>query len=204
MEYPWGVPTIPKVLHKFVERFERSGVVFGGVDPQVLFISRAQVTPVWLVPLTGLTSADSCWVLLGWKSGWVLCCPVLLLFEVWGSLELGRHVWQIWGFYGSCQVSPAGTSLTGGVGRCGSSWCSAAFSSPWRWLLVPRASSTPVPAWSWPTRVVELETCVGSRVHLVGASISFKKNFCRLPFTPPSLVRRFGPSLPPPKLSKVG
>jgi hypothetical protein len=29
------------------------------------------------------------------------------------------------------------------------------------------------------------ETCVGSRVHLVGASISFEKNFYRLPFTPP-------------------
>jgi hypothetical protein len=40
----------------------------------------------------------------------------------------------------------------------------------------------------------ESETCVGSRVHLVGASISFEKNFYRLPFTPPSLVRRIGPS----------
>jgi hypothetical protein len=27
--------------------------------------------------------------------------------------------------------------------------------------------------------------CVGSRVHLVGVSISFEKNFYRLPFTPP-------------------
>jgi hypothetical protein len=42
-----------------------------------------------------------------------------------------------------------------------------------------------VAAWSWPTWVVESETCVGSRVHLVGASISFEKNFSRLPFTPP-------------------
>jgi hypothetical protein len=35
----------------------------------------------------------------------------------------------------------------------------------------------------------ESETCVGSRVHLVGVSISFEKNFYRLPFTlpPPSL-----------------
>jgi hypothetical protein len=32
----------------------------------------------------------------------------------------------------------------------------------------------------------ESETCVGSRVHLVGVSISFEKNFYRLPFTPPS------------------
>jgi hypothetical protein len=39
----------------------------------------------------------------------------------------------------------------------------------------------------------ELETCVGSRVCLVGVSISFEKNFYRLPFTPP-LVHRIGPS----------
>jgi hypothetical protein len=41
----------------------------------------------------------------------------------------------------------------------------------------------------------ESETCVGSRVHFVGASLSFEKNFHRLPFTPLSLVRRFGPSI---------
>jgi hypothetical protein len=40
----------------------------------------------------------------------------------------------------------------------------------------------------------ESETCVGSCVHLVGVSISFEKIFYRLPFTPPSLVRRIGPS----------
>jgi hypothetical protein len=40
----------------------------------------------------------------------------------------------------------------------------------------------------------ESETCVGSRVYLVGVSISFEKNFYRLPFTPPSLVRHIGPS----------
>jgi hypothetical protein len=40
----------------------------------------------------------------------------------------------------------------------------------------------------------ESETSVGSRVRLVGVSISFKKNFYWLPFTPPSLVRRIGPS----------
>jgi hypothetical protein len=51
-------------------------------------------------------------------------------------------------------------------------------------LLVPRASSTPVDAWSWPTWVIESETWVGSRVHLVGVSTSFEKNFYRLPFTP--------------------
>jgi hypothetical protein len=31
----------------------------------------------------------------------------------------------------------------------------------------------------------ESETCVGSRVRLVGVLISFEKNFYRLPFTPP-------------------
>jgi hypothetical protein len=41
----------------------------------------------------------------------------------------------------------------------------------------------------------ESETCVGSRVHLVRVSISFEKNFYRLPFTPPPLVRRIGPSV---------
>jgi hypothetical protein len=39
----------------------------------------------------------------------------------------------------------------------------------------------------------ESETCVGSRVRLVGAFISFEKIFYRLPFTPPCLVRRIGP-----------
>jgi hypothetical protein len=41
----------------------------------------------------------------------------------------------------------------------------------------------------------ESETCVGSHVRLVGVSISFEKNFYRLPFTPPpSLVCRISPS----------
>jgi hypothetical protein len=31
----------------------------------------------------------------------------------------------------------------------------------------------------------ESETCVGSRVHLVGVSISFENIFYQLPFTPP-------------------
>jgi hypothetical protein len=42
----------------------------------------------------------------------------------------------------------------------------------------------------------ESETFVGSYVRLVGVSISFEKNFYQLPFPPPSLVRRIGPSLP--------
>jgi hypothetical protein len=63
-------------------------------------------------------------------------------------------------------------------------------------VLVPMTNSTLVATWSLPTLVVESETFVGSRVQLVGASISFENNFYRLPFTPPppSLVHRFGPS----------
>jgi hypothetical protein len=38
MEFPWGVPTIPKVLFGSVEQIGGSGVGFGGVDPRVLFI----------------------------------------------------------------------------------------------------------------------------------------------------------------------
>jgi hypothetical protein len=49
----------------------------------------------------------------------------------------------------------------------------------------------------------ESETCVGSRIHLVGVSISLEKNFYRLPFTPLSLVRRIGPS-PPGSGASVG
>jgi hypothetical protein len=63
-------------------------------------------------------------------------------------------------------------------------------------VLVPRSSG------QWHSGYVglanlgsESETCVGSRVHLVGVSISFEKNFYRLTFTPPSLVRRIGPSV---------
>jgi hypothetical protein len=100
----------------------------------------AQATPVWLVPLTGLTGADPCWVLLGWTFRWVRCCLVLLLFWVWVSLELGRPVWCLGAFWlrpvwpvccigltgvelfcGSRQVSPAGIVLIGGAhrpGRC--------------------------------------------------------------------------------------
>jgi hypothetical protein len=38
------------------------------------------------------------------------------------------------------------------------------------------------------------ESEMGSCVRLVGVSTSFEKDFYRLPFTPPSLVRRIGPS----------
>jgi hypothetical protein len=56
-----------------------------GVDPQALFIPRAQVTPVW-------PEQTLCWVLLGWTSWCVPCCLVLLFFWVWSILGLGRFV----------------------------------------------------------------------------------------------------------------
>jgi hypothetical protein len=54
-------------------------------------------------------------------------------------------------------------------------------------VFVPRTSSTPVATW------YKCGACdfggPTERVHLVGVSISFEKNFYRLPFTPPpSLV----------------
>jgi hypothetical protein len=74
-------------------------------------------------------------------------------------------------------------------------WCSAAFSGlkVVCWFLGQWHSSGYVGLTNLGS---ESETCVGSRVRLVGVSISFEKNFYRLPFTPPpSLVRRIGPSL---------
>jgi hypothetical protein len=51
MDSPWGVPTIPKVLHKSMLRFGRSEFGFGGVDPRVLFIPTSSGH-------TGLTGAS--------------------------------------------------------------------------------------------------------------------------------------------------
>jgi hypothetical protein len=46
MECPWGVPTILEVLCESMERIERSGVGFGGVDLRGLFIRAAETSPV--------------------------------------------------------------------------------------------------------------------------------------------------------------
>jgi hypothetical protein len=104
MECPWGVPTIPKVLCNTLERFGRSGVGFGGVDPRVLFIPSGPAWPVWPVQ-------RPCGFCLGWTSWWVPCCPELLLFQVLFVLELGRLIWVLWGF-----VALAG--LTGVLHQC--------------------------------------------------------------------------------------
>jgi hypothetical protein len=132
MDSPWGVPTIPKVLCKSVERFGRSGFGFGGVDTQVLFILTSSGH-------TGLTGAshrsDRCRPLLGFaRVSSLLSCGAAV--SSWVSLELGRTVWcfgafwlgPVWPvcftslagvelFCGSRQVSPAGAGLTGGAHR---------------------------------------------------------------------------------------
>jgi hypothetical protein len=61
-------------------------------------------------------------------------------------------------------------------------------------VLVPRFSSTPVATWTWPIWVVSRRRMFEAVFRLVGVFISFEKIFYRLPFTPPSLVRRIGPS----------
>jgi hypothetical protein len=104
-------------------------------------------------------------------------------------------------FCGSRQISLAGTDLTSGAhrpDRCRSVRLEC---------CVPlRSRVCEVGSWflglvalQWLCGLANLgsksETCVGSLVHLVGASISFEKNFYRLPLTPPSLVRCIGPSI---------
>jgi hypothetical protein len=88
MDSSRGVPTIPKVFLKSVERFGRSRFGFGEVDPRVLFIPSCP-------GYTGLTGAldrsDRCKSLVGFASGELLdscvfgpwCCwLVLSLFGV--------------------------------------------------------------------------------------------------------------------------
>jgi hypothetical protein len=74
MDSPWGFPTIPKDLHKSVERFGRSGFGFGGVDPRVLFIPRSPGH----TSLTGASHrSDRCRSLLGFAqvNVWVSSLP---------------------------------------------------------------------------------------------------------------------------------
>jgi hypothetical protein len=70
MDSPRGVPTIPKVLLMFVERFGRSRFGFGGVDLRVLFIPSC---PGYIV-LTGALDSS---IFGPWCS-----CSVLGLFGV--------------------------------------------------------------------------------------------------------------------------
>jgi hypothetical protein len=124
-----------------VERFGRSRLGFGGVDPRVLFIPRSPGH-------TGLTGAshrsdrcNPCWV-FAQVNVWV--CSLLSCVAAVSSLDQfgGRLACLVfWGFLavtgltgvlhqpdrcgatcGSRQVSPAGTGLTGGAHRSDRCW----------------------------------------------------------------------------------
>jgi hypothetical protein len=90
MECPCGVPTICKVLFRFVERIERSEVGFGGVDdPRVLFTPSCP-------GYTGLTGAlhrsDRCEPFMGFASGELLNPCVFGLCWCWSVLGSFRGV----------------------------------------------------------------------------------------------------------------
>jgi hypothetical protein len=93
MDSSWGVPIVPKVLFKPVERFGRSRLGFGGVDPWVLFIPRSPGH-------TGLTSATPIGFLLGVN---VSVCSLLSCVVAVSSLGQfgGRQACLvIWGLSG--------------------------------------------------------------------------------------------------------
>jgi hypothetical protein len=126
-----------KVLRKSVERFERSGVGFGGVDPRVLFIPERPS----LTDLTGAAHrSDRCRGSVGFASSEhlgefivVSCCCCFVFGSVWSSVGLFGAFGISWlgpilpvsytgltgvgAFCGSSQVLPAGTDLTGGAHR---------------------------------------------------------------------------------------
>jgi hypothetical protein len=141
MDSTWGVRIAPKSCSSL---WSDSGDQ--GLDLEVLTYGccssrEAQVTPVWPVPLIGLTGASPIGFLLGWTSGCVRCCPVSQLFRVWVGLKLGWPVWCFGAFRltpvwpvccigltgvdplcGSRQVSPARTGLTGGAHQSNRCW----------------------------------------------------------------------------------
>jgi hypothetical protein len=84
MDSSLGVSIVPKVLFRPVERFERSRLGFGGVDPRVLFILSCP-------GFTGLTGAldrsDRCnpWWVFAPVNVWVC----LLLFCVGAVSSFG-------------------------------------------------------------------------------------------------------------------
>jgi hypothetical protein len=85
MDSSWGVPIIPNVLFKFVERFGRSKFGFGGVDPLVLFIPSCP-------GYTGLTGAldrsNRCKLPMGFASGELLDSCVFGSWCCWSVLGL--------------------------------------------------------------------------------------------------------------------
>jgi hypothetical protein len=142
MDSSWGVPIIPKVLFKSVERFGRSKFGFGGVDPRVLSSRAPQATPVWPVLLTGLTGASHLWDLprvnyltrvslgLGAAGQFLVCLELicLVLCRVFLPCRLcfggvfvpgPREVTKA--FWNTCCAVAVATSLIGSVHR--SDWC---------------------------------------------------------------------------------
>jgi hypothetical protein len=122
----------PQSLAQIRGAIREIGSWIWGVDPRVLFIPRAQATPVWPVQ-------TPVGFLLGWTFGSVRCCFVLLLFWVWVSLEFGR----LFGRFGVSWLEPVWpvsyTGLTGvGALLCkfpgftsrdrSDRWCSPAWS----------------------------------------------------------------------------
>jgi hypothetical protein len=85
MDSSRGVPTIPKVLFKSMERFGRSEFGFGGVDPRVLFIPSCP----GYTSLTGaLDQSDRCEPLVGFASGELLDSCVFGSWCCWSVLGL--------------------------------------------------------------------------------------------------------------------
>jgi hypothetical protein len=147
MDSSWGVTIVPKVLFKLVERFGRSRLGFGGVDPRVLFISSCP-------GYTGFTGvrdrSDRCnpwWVFCSGEHldvfAVVMCCSCFEFGSVWRSVgligDLGAfRLGQVWPvcctvrtgvkpLSGSRQLSPAGTVLARGAhrsDRCCHTWFS--------------------------------------------------------------------------------
>jgi hypothetical protein len=88
MDSSCGVPIVHKVLLKPVERFGRSRLGFGGVDPQVLFIPRSPGH-------TGLTVAshrsdccNPCWVFARvnvWMCSLLSCVAAVLSLGQFGG-----------------------------------------------------------------------------------------------------------------------
>jgi hypothetical protein len=73
-------------------------------------------------------------------------------------------------------------------------WCSTAFSGFGGWELVPRFSSTPVAAWTWPTWVVSRRRVLEAVFVLLEYPSPSRRIFIGSHSLPPSLVRRFVPS----------
>jgi hypothetical protein len=118
---------------------------------------------------------------------WNICCAAAVAIGLTGSFYRSDLCHRSDGAGHRCDRCSTGSKM------CKFPLCVLGCFGSEGYLLVPRSSGTPVATWAWPTWAVSRRR-VGSRVRLVGVFISFEKNFYRLPFTPPSLVRRIGPS----------